>query len=213
MVDTGKKLMREGIQGVVELSERERCKDAWWNEVTDELRAGRLSENNWRYLHGYEVSGCQLSREERDSRRSVIYGASDPRLQEPKFQEAIAIVANNDSKYQINKDRAKKYARDAGAPLRWAVAKDIASSETLQAEPCHKDRKIKRLGMQSSVSLRHVCFFSGLEFVHAFAVCYYYVSLTVAKLALACDGAVKYTPNPYPLHTSIMISPEVVAIS
>ena len=153
MVDTGKKLIWDEIQGVVELDERERCKDTWWNEVTDELRAGCLSDKNWRYLHGKPVEGCQLSPEERASRCRVITGPNDPRLREPRFQEAAAIVANNDSKYQINKDRAKKYARDTGAQLRWAIAKDIASSEALQAQSCDKERKIKCLSYPKFLSL------------------------------------------------------------
>jgi hypothetical protein len=146
MVDAGQRLMWEDFQGVIELNERERCKDDWWNEVTDELRAGRLSDKNYNYLHGKPVEGCQLSPEERASRRRVITGPEDPRLRLPKFQEAPLIVANNDSKYQVNKDRARKYARDAGATLRWAPAKDVASSEALQTEVCDKDRKIKHLG-------------------------------------------------------------------
>ena len=137
--------MWEDIEGMVELTDRERCKNEWWNEVTDELRAGHLSENNWRYLHGYPVEGCKLSKEERESRRRVIDGPGDPRLREERFQEAPVIVANNDAKYQINKDRAKKYAHDANAQLRWSVAKDVASTETLQAQACDKERKIKRL--------------------------------------------------------------------
>ena len=40
-VESGKNLFWEGaVQGVTELHEKERCKDAWWNEVVDELRAG-----------------------------------------------------------------------------------------------------------------------------------------------------------------------------
>lgn len=146
MADAGKQLMWKDVQGVVELTERKRCKDEWRNEVTDELRAGNLSDKNWRYLHGYPVDGCQLSAEEKASRCRVITGPEDPRLQEDKFQEAPVIVANNDSKYQINKVRAKKYARDSGAKLRWSIAKDQASSEALRAESCDKDRKIKSLG-------------------------------------------------------------------
>ena len=146
MVDAGQRLMWEDFQGVIELNERERCKDEWWNEVTDEMRAGRLSDKNYNYVHGIPVEGCQLSPEERASRRRVITGPDDPRLHLPQFQEAPLIVANNDSKYQVNKDRARKYARDAGATLRWSPAKDVASSEALQTEICDKDRKIKHLG-------------------------------------------------------------------
>ena len=144
--ELGKALMWGDFQGVIELTERERCKDDWWNEVSDQIRSGRLSENNWKYLHGKPVDGCSLSPEERASRRRVIAGPNDPRLRETKFQEAPAVVASNDSKYQINKDRAKKYARDTGAALRWSVAKDVASCETLKAEHCDKARKIRRLG-------------------------------------------------------------------
>ena len=95
------------------------------------------------------VEGCQLCAEERASRCRVITGPDDERLKAPRFQEAVVIVANNDAKYQINKDRAKRYARDAGAELRWAIAKDVAGAEVLQAQPCDKDRKIKSLGSDS----------------------------------------------------------------
>ena len=156
MVEAGQRLMWEDFQGMIALNERERCKDNWWNEVTDELRAGRLSDKNYNYLHGIPVEGCQLSPEERASRRRVITGPDDPRLQVPKFQEAPLIVANNDSKYQINKDRARKYARDAGATLRWASAKDIASGEALQAQICDKDRKIKHLGWIKKIEVTNV---------------------------------------------------------
>ena len=154
MVDAGQSLMWEQVEGVVELTERERCKDEWWNEVTDEFRAGQLSEKNLNYLLGRPVEGCQLSPEERQSRCRLIRGPDDPRLREAKFQEAPLIVANNDSKYQINKDRAKKYARDAGTELRWSIARDVASSEALQAQLCDKDRKTKSLGWQQSCATR-----------------------------------------------------------
>ena len=159
MVDAGQRLIWEDIEGAVELTERERCKDEWWNEVTDELRAGRLSDKNYKYLHGIPVEGCRLSPEERASRRRVITGPEDPRLRLPRFQNAPLIVANNDSKYQVNKDRARKYAKDTGARLRWARAKDVASSEALQAQMCDKDRKIKCLGLEQV--LRFCSFFGG----------------------------------------------------
>ena len=79
--------------------------------------------------------------EERVSRQRVITFADDPRLQESRFKEA-AIVANNDARYQINKDRAKYYSRASGAPLRWAAAVDTAT-EALQAELCDKEAKIR----------------------------------------------------------------------
>ena len=144
LADSGKQLFWNGaVQGVTELVDRERCKDEWWNEVVDELRAGQLSERNWRYLHGYPVEGCTLSEEERASRRRVITCLDDPRLQESKFKEAMVVVANNDARYQINKDRAKRYSQAANAPLSWSVAKDQASSAALQTEACDQDAKIR----------------------------------------------------------------------
>ena len=130
------------MQGVTELTERERCKDEWWNEVVDELRAGRLSLKNWMYLHGIRVTGCTLSRKERDSRCRVVSGPEDPRLQEEKFKEAVAIVANNDARSQINKDRARWFSKVSGSPFRWARAVDKASSQVLQAEAC--DQKTRK---------------------------------------------------------------------
>ena len=135
LADYGRNLVWGGaLQGVTELEERERCKDNWWNEVVDELRRGELSEENWRYLHGKPVEGCRLTAAERESRRRVIAGPGDPRLKEEKFRWAAAIVANNDAKYQINKDRAEDYSRAAESPLRWSVALDAPSAEVLQTQ-------------------------------------------------------------------------------
>ncbi|CAJ1413430.1 unnamed protein product, partial [Effrenium voratum] len=135
LADYGRNLVWGGaLQGVTELEERERCKDDWWNEVVDELRRGELSEENWRYLHGKPVAGCRLTAAERESRRRVIAGPGDPRLGEEKFRWAAAIVANNDAKYQINKDRAEDYSRAAESPLRWSVALDAPSAEVLQTQ-------------------------------------------------------------------------------
>ena len=138
----GQRLMWKEFEGVVELTERQRWKDPWWNQVTDELRAGQLSEKNWRYLHGRPVEGCTLSEEERQSRRRVITGPNDPRLQEDRFKEAPTIVGTNDAKYQINKDRTQRYAKDTGAQLHWPQARDVASNEVLLVQPCDKERKI-----------------------------------------------------------------------
>ena len=135
LADYGRNLVWGGaLQGATELEERERCKDNWWNEVVDELRCGELSEENWRYLHGKPVEGCRLTAAERESRRRVIAGPGDPRLGDEKFRWAAAIVANNDAKYQINKDRAEDYSRAAESPLRWSVALDAPSAEVLQTQ-------------------------------------------------------------------------------
>jgi len=41
-----------GIQGVTELVQCERCDDNWFKEVQQELRFGKLSSNNHKFLHG-----------------------------------------------------------------------------------------------------------------------------------------------------------------
>ena len=92
------------------------------------------------------MEGCTLSEEERRSRQRVISSPDDPRLQESKFKEAMTVVANNDARYQINKDRAKQYSQASGAPLYWSVARDEATSAALQADPCDKEAKIRRRG-------------------------------------------------------------------
>ncbi|CAJ1393587.1 unnamed protein product [Effrenium voratum] len=134
LADYGRNLVWGGaLQGVTELEERKR-KDDWWNEV-----------ENWRYLHGKPVEGCRLTAAERKSRRRVIAGPGDPRLGDEKFRWAAAIVANNDAKYQINKDRAEDYSRAAESPLRWSVALDAPSAEVLQTQECDKAARIRWL--------------------------------------------------------------------
>ena len=146
VIEEGRELLWCGtVQGVTELVQKERCKDHWWNEVVDELRSGNLSISNWQYLHGHPVNGCELSREERESRRRVITDHNDPRLKLEKFKTAKAIVANNDARYQINKDRARAFAASAGTALRWSLAIDKAAVETLQSEACDKKTKIRWL--------------------------------------------------------------------
>ena len=145
-VERGRELFWQGaVQGVTELTEMQRCTDEWYNEVVEELRRVALSEANWAYLHGFRVEGCKLSAKERASRKRVIDSPMDPRLQEAKFREAPVIVANNDARYQINKDKARAYSQATGAPLKWSVASDKASTEALQAQDCSKEAKRKWL--------------------------------------------------------------------
>ena len=146
LAEQGRMILWGGTtQGVTELIDRERCKDEWWNEVVDELRAVRLSRRNWQYLHGIRPEGCTLSEEERRSRQRVLVSLDDTRLRESRFEEAPVIVANNDARYQINKDRAKSHSLSAETPLRWCVATDRASSTVLQVQECDKDTRIRNL--------------------------------------------------------------------
>ena len=133
----------------------------------DEMRSGCLSETTWRYLHGYAVDGCALSDEEKASRRRVITSVEDPRLKQDKFKEAVAIVANNDARYQINKDRTRFYSQATGTPLRWSSAKDHASTEALQAEECDKQAKIRHWHKSAFFFALHILFwFFGTKSPH-----------------------------------------------
>ena len=82
---------------------------------------------------------------DRASRCRVVTSCYDSRLQLPKFKDAVVIVANNDARYQINKDRAEAYGRESGAVVRWAIARDQASSAALQTKPCDKRTKMQWL--------------------------------------------------------------------
>ena len=46
----------DGIQGVTELVQCERCQDPWLQEVQEEFRYGRLSQNSHNFLHGFPTS-------------------------------------------------------------------------------------------------------------------------------------------------------------
>ena len=71
----------------------------------------------------------------RDNRHRVVDSPHDPRLQEPRFQRAPAIFANNDVKYDTNKKRARRFADDTNALVTCAVAKDTVSSAALVPQP------------------------------------------------------------------------------
>ena len=114
-------------------------------QVVAEMRSGHLSESNWKYLHGQPVEGCTLSAAERKSRKRVIDSPQDPRLSEDRFLKGTVIVANNDAKCQINKDRATSFAQAANVPIRWSVARDKAGTEVLQTQACDKSAKIRWL--------------------------------------------------------------------
>ena len=113
-------------------------------KVVDELREGKLSDKNHRCTAAM-WKGCALSTLEKRSRQRVVDGPYDPRLREAKFLNATIVVSNNDAKYQINKDHAKAYARDAQTPLHWSVAQDKAGAEALHTQDCDKEAKIRWL--------------------------------------------------------------------
>lgn len=76
---------------------------------------------------------CSLCKAERKRRMRVVAPA-DNRLKEPKFESAIAIVANNDLKYEICKSRAAKHARDTKQRIVWSPARDVVKSDCLASD-------------------------------------------------------------------------------
>jgi hypothetical protein len=136
-----------GIAGVSELVQCERCDDVWLRELQEQMRHGRLSEDNHKFLHGEPTTvpgsweegdvkcgrakcralvkkhpatpsadqeilqkECKFCTQERASKRLVLSHSNDQRLEQPNFCNAPAIFANNDIKYDTNKQRARKYA-------------------------------------------------------------------------------------------------------
>ncbi|CAJ1347157.1 unnamed protein product, partial [Effrenium voratum] len=87
-----------------------------------------------------------------DRGRARVPAPGDPRLGDEKFRWAAAIVANNDAKYQINKDRAEDYSRAAESPLRWSVALDAPSAEVLQTQA--RGEREKKFRARGGASLR-----------------------------------------------------------
>eukprot|EP00971_Amphidinium_carterae_P274531 5447697-Amphidinium_carterae.1 len=62
-------------------------------------------------------------------------------IQEARFRTGTVIVANNISRCQINKDRAKQYTEQADTPLRWSVVRDVPTLKVLQNQDCNAQVK------------------------------------------------------------------------
>ena len=165
----------------LKVSERART-DPWLQEVQQEIREGRLSENAHAFLHGAPTTvcgswvqnhatcgnaacarvsttpstwadiqnvekGCPTCARERKARARVATSANDARRAEEKFVSAPVIFANNDIKYDINKQRAILFAATMKQSITWVQAKDKALPKTLQERPdlaLHKKSWLKR---------------------------------------------------------------------
>ncbi|CAE7542512.1 pfh1, partial [Symbiodinium sp. CCMP2456] len=85
----------------------------------------------------HRLRAQQQGRPPHRPRAELIRGPDDPRLQEPKFRGATAIVANNDARSQINKDRIRwlqYHDRDTGdlcGVLPLAVGMPVALTQHL----------------------------------------------------------------------------------
>ena len=152
------------VQGVTELTECVRTEDDWLYSLQEEIREGKMSEDNWHFLHGRptKVPGswingkcacacdnceklvgsphvmaeeCDVCKEDRRSRHRVQNDPHDDRHLEEKFIRAPCIFPNNDIKFDVNKRRAMLFAAATGQRITWSQAKDYPSSKVLGEQP------------------------------------------------------------------------------
>ena len=88
---------------------------------------------------------CSTCQEERKSRARVASGPDDPRFSEEKFEAAPCVFANNDVKYDTNKQRALHFAGRRGAAIVYAIAKDTPSGDASLQRPGLAADKLKWL--------------------------------------------------------------------
>ena len=145
------------MQGMTELTECVRTEDPWLLEVQQEMRAGNLFLDAWKFMHGQnttvpgswaagkcqcgdqackdtwtarqvECTKCEIER--RDKHR-VMDGKDDKRHRSEQFIKAPAIFPNNDIKYEVNKCRAQIYAAEKNLAINLSIAIDKASNKVL----------------------------------------------------------------------------------
>lgn len=93
----------------------------------------------WQQCKEMECGECA---QERASRCRVLgSGAAVP----PGFEEAVCIVPNNDTRTEINKMRARAFARQTLGQLQWSMAEDTVTAKALNADPDLGRRKIEFL--------------------------------------------------------------------
>ena len=102
----------------------------------------RSAEDHRIYIRDNECAFCQQSR---TSKKLVASGKDDARFFTPKFAEARAVFANNDIKYDVNKQRARFWARSRSTQLLWICATDVAKHKAVQERPYFQKDKLKWL--------------------------------------------------------------------
>ena len=90
---------------------------------------------------------CVVCQKERSSRCRVLPNqpSSAGKLQREGFDEACCIVANNDVRTEINKNRARLFGKQRGAQVQWVMAQDRISSKALAIDPDLGRRKVEFL--------------------------------------------------------------------
>ena len=75
----------------------------------------------------------------------VALAPDDPRLRSKHFENATAIFANNDVKYDSNKTRARLFAAQTNSGIVYSVARDTPSQDALRERPGISADKVKWL--------------------------------------------------------------------
>eukprot|EP00434_Breviolum_minutum_P017382 symbB.v1.2.015349.t1/scaffold1094.1/size138377/14 len=164
----------QGIQGMTELVQCERNHDEWLQELQDQLRHGKLSEENHALLHGRMTqtpgsvckgratcgrAACQRLMNQqlpasivcarecgvcKEERTSKAL-VLQGQLGEAHVAGADAILPTNAVKYHINKLRAREWAKQHQERIRYAICQDRISSAALREKPALMNEKLEWL--------------------------------------------------------------------
>ncbi len=122
------------VQGVTELTECIRTEDPWLLEIQGEMRSGCLSDDNWRFLHGYStnVAGSSLQ-------GSCLCG--NPKCQRLEGQQQVMMNECN-----VCKEPRKQRHRvlDEASPQRYTeLVAEINTPKFLRAPAVFPNNDIK----------------------------------------------------------------------
>ena len=163
----------QGIQGMTELVQCERNHDEWLQELQDQLRHGKLSEENHALLHGRMTqtpgsvckgratcgrAACQRLMNQvpasivcarecgvcKEERTSKAL-VLQGQLGEARVAGADAILPTNAVKYHINKLRAREWAKQHQERIRYAICQNRISSAALREKPALMNEKLEWL--------------------------------------------------------------------
>ena len=170
----GQELVWGQVQGVTELVQCERTRDEWLQEVQDQLRHGRLSDENHAFLHGRltqtpgsackgvvtcQQPECQRLMDKQHSALDVSKQECSTCKIERKSKALVlqgendkkdvfhsdAILPTNAVKYHVNKLRAQEWAKQHGERIRYAICNDRISSAALREKPDLGQEKLEWL--------------------------------------------------------------------
>ena len=114
---------------------------SWLNGQPDcGNRSCAVLQEKWRSMEEQGVSWenrrrmeCATCSRERESRHRVL--REDAQLDGPRFEHIPCAVPNNDLRYEINKLRARLFAKAHNVQLLWCTAKDSVTLDALREDP------------------------------------------------------------------------------